>query len=269
MHEMDGVAEFTPMQFLAISMKNPNETRPDVVRALVRAAPECVCVHGTKYKRPIDLLLGAIGVCELRVNHENDPDTANQHRLHLVALYKCAGYIVAAHADRVEEYEQKPLLVHVCVQAQHIPRNLVEIVIRRFGRVQSRQANARGDLPLHIAAAHWRPDAEDYEDFLPRILNVYPEGARVLNQQDKLHLELAVDAGRSWNTGIRLLLNANPLALRKRSIPYSLFPIILGELLQTDDASIAFLLLRCNPDMIPTGREHGEPTDAAAEDNYL
>jgi hypothetical protein len=147
-------------------------------------------------------------------------------------LYLCAGFIIAAHVNRVEEYSVSPQPLHLCLLARNLPLTLIESAIRHFGPVQSQHVNAHGDLPLHIAAREWRPDEDAEEDFLPRILNLYPDGARVLNEQEKLPLDVAVDDGRRWNSGIRLLLNAHPLALQSRAIPHALFPMILGELLE-------------------------------------
>jgi hypothetical protein len=139
--------------------------------------------------------------------------------------------------------------VHACLQARNLPIAFVQRVFRRFGSEQFRIKNTQGNLPLHYAAEQL--PGMDSVDFLPLILSGYLEGASVRNQQGKLPLDLAVDAGRRWNTGIRLLLNAHPLALQTQAIQYILFPMILGELLQEDDKSIAFGLLRCNADVFP------------------
>jgi hypothetical protein len=65
-----------------------------------------------------------------------------------------------------------------------------------------------------------------------------------------------------------LLLRAHPLALETRKIPYAVLPILLGELLQTGEVSIAYGLLRCNPDVIPDdcGKQNVELMDVDAED---
>jgi hypothetical protein len=183
----------------------------------------------------------------------------DNYQLRLDMYYDCARYISAAHANVTAD---QPLL-HLCLQASEYTRGSCEAChlaawSSEAGSKQVQIQNYVGYLPLHYAAAH--VPVEDNVDLLPLVLTLHPEGALMQNHQGKLPLDVAVDAGRGWNTGIRLLSQANPLALQTRAIPYELFPMILGELLQQSDKSIAFGLLRCNPGVFLAGTgEYYEP----------
>jgi hypothetical protein len=173
-----------------------DHARPDIVQALLRAAPDCVYAADVEGLRPVNPLPMAIVNFEQRAAKAKKVQV-KKHTMIKNKLYKCVRLIVAAHANLTAD-EQQPLL-HTCLQASNtLPIRLVALVIRRF-KDQLALAKAQGNLPLHIAAASWPLD----QDFLPHILREYPVGAQVPNKEGKLPLDVAETAGRGWNTGMR------------------------------------------------------------------
>jgi len=177
-------------------------------------------------------------------------------------------------------------LLHTFVRATDIPLAIRERAIRRCPDQLRLPDPVSGNLPLHYAAAiphhhlaaarrrqqqneddddeEEEEEQEDMDDLLEEILNRYKAGASITNADGKFPIDLAIEAGRTWNTGIGLLLMAYPNAVENQNIPLPHFPIIFEELMalarrDNDDdnnardrrgLSYLFGFLRANPDLV-------------------
>ena len=79
---------------------------------------------------------------------------------------------------------------------------------------------------------------------LGEIAEIYPEAARKTNNDGKLPLRLAIESGRRWTSGLRALVKANPTALLYESIPLGALPRAFEKVVQEDDLSFTFHLVK-------------------------
>lgn len=173
--------------------------------------------------------------------------------------------------------------IHGCLIAPDIPLSLVEHALRRFGNEQLTVPDSNGNLPLHLVSAKTigvrdsdldgvATDPDDEEDEVDTsynyLLNVfiqrYPDAASVSNNDGCIPLDLAIRAGRKWETGIRSLLHVNPLGLThnltKTKLPFNRFPMIMASLSNSDRSEsswisyVIFSILMSNPDLTKRNR---------------
>jgi len=90
-----------------------------------------------------------------------------------------------------------------------------------------------GNLPLHEVCS-WPCAQEDVASTDPVIpsrkgmaiaalLGEYPQAAKMVNAKGQTPLELAVESGTTWDSGVRKLVRAHPAAVSKRSTQYANF----------------------------------------------
>lgn len=78
--------------------------------------------------------------------------------------------------------------------------------------VRLSERNARGWLPLHMAAACVEANAE----LMTKLTELYPEAADKADGEGRYALHLACSSGKSWQGGLQVLFDANPNALACR-----------------------------------------------------
>ena len=76
------------------------------------------------------------------------------------------------------------------------------------------------------------------------IAEMYPEAARKTNKAGKLPLQLAIESGRRWSSGVRALVKANPTALLYENIPLGAIPHAFEKVVQEDDLSLTFQVMK-------------------------
>jgi hypothetical protein len=67
------------------------------------------------------------------------------------------------------------------------------------------------------------------------LLDAYPQAACVANGNGRLALHVALENGRSWNSGIRKLVDAAPRALETRDVKTHFYPVQLAAMIEEDD----------------------------------
>lgn len=289
-----------------------------IVQALAMASPRCAHFLDDGHQRPIDHLSQKIVMMEERAKyhqHQHQHHRTNQNSNGLIQhhaqggsynseenerqmmdnLWECVR-IVALAMRPVEENELQPpqLLVpatlqpmlHVCLLAQDFPTALMERVLQRYPE-QLRQADANGNLPLHLIASRRRspppqqvqqndeagdeahehrptnpPRASEQTDdntndddleLLNQIVSLYPDAAKRRNHLGQCPLDVAIEAHCGWRSGIRLLLQAFPEALVGRDdILLEHFPLILRRFMIDSESStvglfLSYALLRATP----------------------
>lgn len=142
-----------------------------------------------------------------------------------------------------------PQVLHQCLEL-FVPGDLIRYILARYPEQANEvsKINDLDQLPLHIAAITNTHDGIIIND----ILIANPGAIQVRDSQGKLPLEYAIESKRTWNNGIRTLLNAYPEALQARRLNCALYPFILGKTYETrgKQAATVFRILRAKPDLV-------------------
>lgn len=182
--------------------------RPDVCRTLLGACPALVSMRDVEGLRGIDILTQKIVMKEEHLRYLKSRATTKD-RQSLEQSLECARLVTICHGG--ERGYDLPMLHACCLTRSDIPLSLLEGTIRRYGAEQTMVQDSRGNTPLHYAAAHLPLD--EFDDALPRVLRINQNAASIRNNQDEYPIDLAIQFGRRWESGCRLLLKAYPPAV--------------------------------------------------------
>jgi len=237
--------------------------QPNIVRLLVETYPPIAHIRDEEdYSLPIDLLAGVALMREERLKylskHVDSRDTTlRQVETDLDRIWECARYLVLDP----ELFDRHIPILHALLPsaAGDVPMSLLEQAIRHHSLSQ---ADDEGNLPLHLIADLRRQQTQtddDEEDagestmyLLTTILQKHPAAAGVRNHNDRLPIDLAIESGRRWDTGIALLLDAHPLSgMDRRFRTFAHFPLIFDELLNHRHRSgTVYAFLQANPKVL-------------------
>jgi hypothetical protein len=207
--------------------------RTEIVKCLVQAAPESIRQRDYLYIRPIDILCQKVIMMEeiAKYSHQNDEDVIEKLWDTAYVLAHASCWASNSEESETHSIDRQPI-VHSCLRSFDFPFALKERAMDRY-ESQLRQPDSNGDLPLHIIA-RLPPRGEDNEDdeldFFHRVLSLYPKAALSVNKQQQTPFSVAVQSGRTWNSGLSRLLEENPAAIDGLQIPINLYPIILARL---------------------------------------
>mmetsp|Transcript_19763 Transcript_19763/g.30497 ORF Transcript_19763/g.30497 Transcript_19763/m.30497 type:complete len:321 (-) Transcript_19763:118-1080(-) len=212
-----------------------------VCRALVIAKPETVRIEDNEYLRAIDVLYQKIIMKEERARYQPEEKQS------LEDLWANARIIVEAFRPTFSGQQSLPM-VHACLEiGEDCPFALWERALQQFPD-DIFEPGENGNLPLHIAASTSPPDELEV-DLLNEILKLFPKAASIRNNKDQLPLDLAISSGRTWRSGIGLLLDAYPLAIDDHIQPNE-YPLILSHFSSSSSKrNILFQLLLGKPDL--------------------
>jgi ankyrin repeat protein len=258
----------------------------DIIQCLISAAPETVQQRDCQYLRPIDITCQKIIMKEelIKYNMHTTYTTHDRQFVLVHHLWECARLLAQASrrcycsclstttrkedaststtTDQIQAATaataiatiQEPM-VHACLQAVDFPLALTKRAMKRYIQ-QLGQADATGDLPLHIMARQAPPSHEgegDGDDMLLLLLGEliasYPAAAKEWNHQRQIPLDVAIASGRTWRTGIRQLLEAHPAGIESRGISVRVYPLILEKLIQEEEFQIIFGILKGKPEL--------------------
>ena len=94
---------------------------------------------------------------------------------------------------------------------------------------------------------------------LDPLLEQYPEAASIPNKDGRLPLHLAIECGRSWYNGVKILYRAAPDVIRSQDPLTGLYPFQLALTSKKCDLTTAYQLLHADPSLvgsaIPTDEE--------------
>lgn len=219
--------------------------RADIIECLVRVAPAIISYRDHLNLRPIDILLQKIIMTEEVVKYVNNTGEAL-----LDELWETASILARYANSRRGQLELQPTL-HSCLRIFDFPFALKERALKKYYQ-QLTEPNSFGDLPLHVIARQTPPIEggvdEDYElDFLNRVLTLCPAAAAQWNNEHHTPLNVAIQSGRKWNSGVRRLLEANPAAIGNVQLPRTVFPYLLARL----KPSTLYGVLVAQPNLLP------------------
>jgi hypothetical protein len=237
--------------------------RTDIVECLVRAAPEGVHLRDTQHLRPIDILCQKLIMMEEVIKYADSSQYSDDEE-QVDDLWKTAKILAQASCSNANSHQMcddtppRPQpIVHSCLLGKDFPFALTERAMKRYWK-QLREANADGDLPLHVIARVSPPpkgegddDEEDDDegDFLDRVVTLYPQAASQGNHQGKIPLVVALESGRQWNSGIARLLEAHPPGIEDLQIPPQVYPLLFARLSKCGKTSTLYGMIQAKPEL--------------------
>ncbi len=251
--------------------------RTEVIQCLYQACPESVHARDSQQLRPIDIITERIIMLEEVIKYSTK-DVKKDWQDMICSFWQSVSVLVGAtpsttkHHSRLNESHTQAttLLLHSCLQSKDVPFALTERAMTH-SKAQLLLPDDNGDLPLHIVSrippqvqSHTRSSLDDYDqdqddesesesdngedDFLNRVISLYPAAAFRYNNEQQLPLIVAIQAGRKWASGISSLLQANPGAIEDVQLPLNVFPYLL-ELLLSSRQDTTFRILQSQPEL--------------------
>ena len=132
------------------------------------------------------------------------------------------------------------LMLHTVLRVgsrQEIPMSLINAALVHFRPMLSIK-DGRGNLPLHYAAM--TPPSGD--DILEFVLSLHESAAKVRNHQGHSPLSLAIQSGRTLETGCRSLLLAAPETMPMIDPCY--LEAVLWKLEEKQDSTLVYILIQ-------------------------
>jgi hypothetical protein len=209
---------------LHLAVEYSNQPTAYVRALMVYANPEVRNIEGL---RAIDILTSKILMKqERRRYHSTGSSTLDEY-------WECARVLVQAGEQ----------MLHGLLQATDIPLALLEGALRRYPDELS-IPDDQGNLPAHLVAARLDMD----EMFFTDTIQAYKAALDVRNANGEYPLNVAIQAGRTMDTGIADLLDdAHPEAIEQLDISDAHFGMIFYEL---RNVTLQFALLRAKPGRI-------------------
>eukprot|EP00567_Pseudictyota_dubia_P000893 CAMPEP_0197465178 /NCGR_PEP_ID=MMETSP1175-20131217/64405_1 /TAXON_ID=1003142 /ORGANISM="Triceratium dubium, Strain CCMP147" /LENGTH=411 /DNA_ID=CAMNT_0043001183 /DNA_START=410 /DNA_END=1645 /DNA_ORIENTATION=- len=168
-----------------------------------------------------------------------------------------------AHSVLLHESSQEPNYEghHAPVMHQvalmppsHVYDQLIPYIAAKFPG-QIKKIDSAGNTALHIAAGVYSSSriCSGNPDVIRALILAYPEAAFVRNRSYQLPLTVAIESGRSWEGGVKDLLQLHPDALQLYKLQCKLYPLLLGRF-AVDCAAPAqtalFKIIRSRPDLL-------------------
>lgn len=207
----------------------------DVVKVLLAACYDLVRVEDSEGKTPIDYF---VSFYQLDTCWRTTDDVDDE-------VIRCF-FVDSSHRNMTQS--GMPLL-HSALYTQHCPLCVIGYLACKHPD-QVGQVDDEGNLPLHLAAQLELPPEEahisDYAAVIQSLLQQFPEGARATNPDGLLPLHSMIQAGRSWNSGIQLLVQTHPAAI----CDLNLKSCALSTLLSRLDHDSMYRLLREAPFLV-------------------
>ena len=103
-----------------------------------------------------------------------------------------------------------------------------------------------GTILVALAKYQTRLSLTELISILDPLLEHYPEAASIPNKDGRFPLHLAIECGRSWYNGVKILQRAAPNVIRRKDPFTGLHPFQLALASKTCDLTTAYQLLSCN-----------------------
>lgn len=157
-------------------------------------------------------------------------------------------------------------VVHAAAEIRECPVGLIRLVAIFHPHELSQRDALTGSLPLHLVASHtcvrnvvhiwsqaeWEDVDEDQEqkrtDRVKTLLNAYPAAAKERDNQGRLPLHVAAEAGQPWEA-LDALIHASPDALSERD-DRGLFPFQSAAASGNATVETVYRLLQTNPSLV-------------------
>ena len=206
----------------------------DIIEVLIEACYDLVHVEDLCGKTPMDYFVSFYQLDECWQTTDDVDD----------AVIRCF-FVYSPHRSLTQS---GTLLLHSALNTRRCPLCIIGY-LACSPAAEVGQMDATGNLPLHLAAQMELSegvDMVDYVNVIKSVLQRFPEGARVSNSDGLLPLHLIIQAGRSWNSGIELLVQTHPAAICDLNLKACATSALLSRL----DHDSMYRLLREAPFLI-------------------
>jgi len=124
-------------------------------------------------------------------------------------------------------------VVHAAAGCDGCPPGVLHFAMK-IEAGQCEEADEEGNLPLHVAAgapAYIRQNFEKtYGSRIEMLVKKYPEASRKKNVKGELCLHIALRSGKTWDSGIKKILKAEPRGIKIKDTATGLFPFMLAAI---------------------------------------
>lgn len=249
-----------------------NLRRPSIIKLLLRDYPEALNQRDEVFMRPIDHLAHKVIMLQERRKYDEDEDKK------MLSMWEVLEAFVFTELSFSEGFVISNLpryLLHACLQVDSVPLSLLTFVMKEKEH-EFLLTDYSGDLPLHIIARKVprrsksksckntdsededddedEDDVDDQIDHLNRAIKAFPDATRMKNHQQKTPLVVAIESGRTWNSGILDLLNVYPAGIVDVDLTVEVYPMLLHRL--GTHYTTAFEILRAQPDVFQHIQRH-------------
>jgi len=139
--------------------------------------------------------------------------------------------------------------LHELLRNEQCTLVFAEILIYAL-RDQASVQDSNGNVPLHVIALKTPDDNTMYLKVLEMLLRLYPQACQVSNRERQLPLELMLQSGKTWNSGMKLVLLEHPAAVLDLGLNSIATCAVLEKLGMEQKPEALFRLLRGAPDLI-------------------
>lgn len=130
-----------------------------------------------------------------------------------------------AHRDSQTVYR----MLHATISFDmFLPKDVLLFAIVLYPEFLKEKEDVGGRLPIAIAAASRQASPQRSKELLQLLLQYFPQAAGVSDSSGRSPLALALDSGKSWDSGVALLFEAAPDLLHRRDITTGLPPALLS-----------------------------------------
>lgn len=268
---------WTPLHFLmhtALSVMEEAEANytVDVARILIRAEPYVVLCedrHGNSALECFVDLFGDLVKHDWTMGGRVPAESADRWFWSVASLlireagsqYRQHNLTLPIHSNAdLHVGDDAPIIRQLALlPPSRVSSQLIPYVAAKFPD-QLKESDVAGNLALHIAAgAYCVEDTGSSNELYGRspdtiraLIHAYPTAIMALNRSKQLPLTVAIRSGRSWEGGVKSLVEAAPEGLQSCTIKCYLYPYILGRMAsgrgETSQTSL-FKLLRSKPDL--------------------
>ena len=130
-----------------------------------------------------------------------------------------------AHRDSQTVYR----MLHAAVAFDmYLPKDVLLFAMELYPELLKEKEDVCGRLPISIAAASRHSSSQRSKEILLLLLQHFPQAASVSDSSGRSPLALALDSGKSWDSGVALLFEAAPDLLHRRDVTTRLPPALLS-----------------------------------------
>ena len=249
----------------------------EILRILLEVDPEMASREDNMGRTPLSLMLddyveeieeitcmnGNHSFSSNSISHSHRSTNANP-RAEIISeeledCLKCTTILLrAAYHGSVSDLilTREPFrLLHASVGTSCCPPHFIRLALK-IKPNQISEPDLNGNLPLHIAAQTSVSSHSTRIDIrfniIESILTLYPMAARISNNNGSLPLALAIENRKTWNDGVRAILEAHPAALSTIQIDINIYHYILERIARGSSPTVLFEVIKAKPEIVPT-----------------
>jgi ankyrin repeat protein len=180
----------------------------EIIRELLAESPKLLSIRDTKGKTPMDYLVSYYDTDFSTITYRNGWHDALHHILETITAFFENG----PHRNVTRDGD---LLLHAALYNKECPMPIIEFLIACVSD-QVKERDGLENYPIHLVSQiEWVDELylQSYQNVIAELLKQFPEGARAVNGDDQNPISLMIQAGRSWQYGIKQLIEVHPASI--------------------------------------------------------